>query len=237
MTIWVIEPHDPLIMRDGRPFNPTPGARAVSLPFPLPSTVIGALRTRAGSDANGNFDQTRVLDMLTQAMHGPFLVEIGQDDQLAWLMPAPADALITKDDSRCRPLVPFTICPDEQTDLQQLAMLVAPEDPTPAKVDPQAVRFWRWSHFSAWLMQPKAMPIPTDLGIGELLINKRVHVRVSAESQTADEGGLFITHGLEFTTEKQGYSLAVKRLGLALATDAAIQPGLGTLGGERRMIA
>src|SRR6266567_3898941 len=48
MEIWLIEPHDPLIVRDGRPFGPNPGARATSLSFPFPSTTTGGARTRAG---------------------------------------------------------------------------------------------------------------------------------------------------------------------------------------------
>jgi len=38
----LIEPRDPLIVRDGRPFTNSPGARAKSLPFPLPQTLAGA---------------------------------------------------------------------------------------------------------------------------------------------------------------------------------------------------
>ncbi|HZQ09120.1 MAG TPA: type III-B CRISPR module-associated Cmr3 family protein, partial [Anaerolineae bacterium] len=57
MSVWLIEPRDPLIFRDGRPFNPTPGARAISLPFPYPSTLAGAVRTRVGQNENGVFDK------------------------------------------------------------------------------------------------------------------------------------------------------------------------------------
>ena len=39
MTIWLVEPRDPLIVREGRPFGPDPGAWATSLPFPFPSTT------------------------------------------------------------------------------------------------------------------------------------------------------------------------------------------------------
>ena len=59
MGNWLIEPIDPLIVRDGRPFGPTPGARARTLPFPFPQTIAGAVRTRDGLDANGRFDRTQ----------------------------------------------------------------------------------------------------------------------------------------------------------------------------------
>jgi CRISPR-associated protein Cmr3 len=48
MTVWIMEPHDPLLVRDGRPFGSNPGARARSLLFPFPSTIAGGMRTRAG---------------------------------------------------------------------------------------------------------------------------------------------------------------------------------------------
>ena len=53
MTIWIIEPHDPLIVRDGRPFGPNPGVQATSLTFPFPSTTTGGVRTRAGLNSYG----------------------------------------------------------------------------------------------------------------------------------------------------------------------------------------
>ena len=60
MTTWIIEPHDPLIFRDGRPFGPNPGARAKTLSFPFPSTTTGGVRTRAGLDKDkGTFITTR----------------------------------------------------------------------------------------------------------------------------------------------------------------------------------
>ncbi len=37
MEIWLIEPHDPLIVRDGKPFGPNSGARASTL---MPSRML-----------------------------------------------------------------------------------------------------------------------------------------------------------------------------------------------------
>ena len=52
---WIIEPHDPLIVRDGRPFGPNPSAQAISLSFPFPSTTTGGVRSRAGLKGDGTF--------------------------------------------------------------------------------------------------------------------------------------------------------------------------------------
>ena len=43
----LIEPRDPVIFRDGKPF--ALGLSARSIGFPMPSTVIGAIRTRCGA--------------------------------------------------------------------------------------------------------------------------------------------------------------------------------------------
>ncbi len=101
MELWIIEPRDPLIARDGRPFGPNPGARATSLPFPLPGTVAGALRTRAWSDPDGRFDPARRDRRQPISFQGPWLVELDLDDGAGqgtrvadWYAPAPADALL-----------------------------------------------------------------------------------------------------------------------------------------------
>ncbi|HNG95593.1 MAG TPA: type III-B CRISPR module-associated Cmr3 family protein, partial [Acidobacteriota bacterium] len=115
MRIWVIEPRDPFIARDGKPFGAIPGARASSLPFPFPSTTTGGVRTRAGLNANGIFTASPE-DSRTIEVAGPFLVELNQTGEIAeWLVPAPADALLfetnRKDDrtARCKQLVPQVV--------------------------------------------------------------------------------------------------------------------------------
>jgi len=99
MSIWIIEPREPLIFRDGRPFNANPGANANSLPFPFPSTTTGAARTRAGSDEHGNFIRSPK-DVLQLRVRGPLLVHLAEKnsaaEELEWLAPAPADALLLK---------------------------------------------------------------------------------------------------------------------------------------------
>ena len=92
--LWIIEPRDPLIVRDGRPFSNTPGARATSLPFPMPATVAGAMRTRAGSNSDGIFDISRINEVKQIGLYGPLLAQVSGDDTLAWFAPAPADALM-----------------------------------------------------------------------------------------------------------------------------------------------
>ena len=96
MSIWTIIPRDPLIFRDGKPFKADAGARAKSLPFPFPSTLVGAVRTLAGTDVKtGIFDKSKIKDLLEKEIHGPLLIEFG-GEKPSFLFPAPADALLLK---------------------------------------------------------------------------------------------------------------------------------------------
>lgn len=144
LNVWVIEPHEPLIFRDGRPFNLKPGIIAQSLPFPFPSTTTGGVRTQAGLDEQGIFAYTSdtQLDALKKLkVRGPLLVQIAhhdeddeqkKEDALEWFVPAPADALLLKpgddapksdDDASSKTkallkrLVPIKKTMDELTDL------------------------------------------------------------------------------------------------------------------------
>src|SRR5438105_1620121 len=111
---WIIEPHDPLIVRDGRPFGPDPSARAVSLAFPFPSTTTGGVRTRSGLKTDGTFDVAQINRVKQIKVRGPLLVQLAQNDDKIeqWLVPAPADALLLeadplkKDFALCKRLVP-----------------------------------------------------------------------------------------------------------------------------------
>jgi CRISPR-associated protein Cmr3 len=133
MTIWLIEPRDPLIVRDGRPFDPNPGARAMSLPFPLPSTTTGGVRTRAGRNPNGMFDLSKeqIEQLKKLEVRGPLLVELTADgSDIAsgkWLLPTPLDALLfapkqqpdSRDNAILKQLVPLQLPEGAETDFNQ----------------------------------------------------------------------------------------------------------------------
>ena len=98
MSVWLIQPRDPLVFRDGKPFNATPGARAKSLPFPYPSVLAGGVRTRAGQDETGRFDSRQIDRLLQLNIRGPILVALDEaEDVKGWYFPAPADSLVLQD--------------------------------------------------------------------------------------------------------------------------------------------
>jgi CRISPR-associated protein Cmr3 len=144
MTIWLVEPRDPLIAREGRPFGPDPGASATSLPFPFPSTLAGSVRTRSAIDENGVFkhegaEQVSPEALQAQEKHlealkairirGPLLVQLADNindlapGENAWLVPMPNDVQLFAADSKdtilLRRLVPLTPPWGAQTDFAQ----------------------------------------------------------------------------------------------------------------------
>jgi len=246
MTVWILEPRDPIIFRDGRPFG-DPGARAASLSFPFPSTIAGGVRTRAGLDAQGNFQKGKISEVKQIAIKGPFLVELAETGSIQnWLMPAPMDLVILNNDSNnettvnIKKLVPIDMPEDSFTDLQTNLSLVGMTKADPSKTHKFAPRFWYWKKLEEWLnnAQDKLDVNLSALGHKGPSLDIRTHVSILNESQTAREGALFQTQGLEFTYQKQAdKKLAnLTRLALAVQTEANLREGVAMLGGERRIV-
>lgn len=257
MTAWIIEPREPIIVRDGRPFEPQPGVIANTLPFPFPSTTAGAARNRAGS-RDGVFIARGDLETLKKIqVRGPLLAEADDEEKWTLLVPAPADALLleVKDDEekvRRKPLVPLQPKADEFVDRptdakgQELA-LVGPRLYEAAKPAKDLPAFWRWEPFAQWLLRSKEeveqkegiVLARSDLGIRPLPQDERLHVSLETGQMVAREGALFGTRGLEFTSQAKKLS-QTRRLALWLDVDEdgkyPIHEGLWSLGGERRMV-
>lgn len=263
-TVWIIEPRDPLIARDGKPFSV--GTRASSLPFPFPSTTTGGVRTRAGLDGSGIFDPHRQVNgkdltkaVMDVAVRGSLLVELSESDDIAtWMMPAPADALILEDEygaKEIKQLIPLNVS-EELTNINQPPHaqdklvpvgLIAPDMRKPYEM----TRFWCWEKFSTWLLDPNALiksfHQPSELGHNGATSETRTHVAIDPQKLTALDGQLFQTKGMEFTfcepAKFGGKDIKnAVRLALAVCVDdnnlsANIKEGLAPLGGERRIVA
>lgn len=256
MELWIIEPHDPLIVRDGRPFGPTPGARARPLDFPFPSTIAGGLRTRAGQEPNGVFNKENIEAVKQISVRGPLLVELDEEDKPEFLVPAPRDALLLKNDKdedededekvfrhRLRPLQMDDALANMPDDLPPVG-LPQPDLRKPYK---DAPRFWYWKDtFVQWLTSPtdKVEEVnPTALGHDGPGKEWRIHVKIDPRSFTGEEGALFATGGLVFwqRPSNEAHKLSpVRRLALAAAVENLnglnIEEAFAPLGGERRMM-
>ncbi len=248
MEWWLIEPHDPLIVRDGRPFGPTPGARARPLDFPFPSTIAGGVRTRAGQEG-GTFDTSKIDKVKQIGIRGPLLAAL-EDDKPTLLVPAPRDALLIEDDKketvvrhRLRPLA----AENARTDIPDNLHPVGLVKPDLRKSYQKAPRFWRWEEFATWLTHPpdgEETVNPADLGISGPGKEWRVHVKMNPDTFTGEEGALFATGGLEFWHKPEGEERRlskVMRLGLATAVvenphNLQIAETFAPLGGERRLM-
>lgn len=254
---WIIEPHDALIARDGRPFDNTAGARAKSLDFPFPSTITGGARTRAGlGKINGDlsqFDTKLGNEVLNIEVKGALLAEI-DSDKINLLVHAPADCLLVKpendSDKNRFPIVPLNKeeREDSCSDLDEDLHLLGPTEKVKGKPQSEP-HFWHWMKFEEWLIKAdEADTVDSKtLGHNGLIKEQRTHVRILDEtngykSKANVDGGLFQTRGLEFTAinEKQQISSA-KQLALVIeierqSFEGQIENGVAPLGGERRIV-
>jgi CRISPR-associated protein Cmr3 len=254
MTVWIIEPRDPFIARDGRPFGLIPGARAASYDFPFPSTTTGGVRTRHGLGIGGNFDDEQqkprlIAEVRRIGVRGPLLVEIGKDpDDVRWLASAPADAALFEVETvngnidryraEIKVLEPRGLPDDADTNLPEGLMPICPTLSDQRKPCGNAPRYWTWQRFEQWLINPVCEQVDlTELGHNGPVSETRTHVKVQPGTWTAADGALFQTRGLEFTLGNKHASLSARRLAFGIATDATgITPGLAPLGGERRLV-
>lgn len=244
MSVWLIEPRDPVIFRDGKPFSATPGARATSLPFPHPSTLAGAVRTRAGQDGNGVFDKSRIDKLLQIKVRGPILAEIDRNGGVVeYLFPAPADCFVIEvedDENQGQRLWvrPVEAKGGEQTNLEDNLKPISVNPVRKDKAHPQSPHFWKWQALREWLIAPADDRIlVAKLGISGLTMESRLHVSISPETGTALEGALFQTSGLEFARVEHKKLSEAKHYALAVETDVNdLSEGIDFLGGERRMI-
>ncbi|GCF10227.1 type III-B CRISPR module-associated protein Cmr3 [Dictyobacter arantiisoli] len=229
MSIWIIEPHDPLLFRDGRPFGASPGAIARSLPFPFPSTIAGGLRSQMGLDDQGRFrftEKEELEHLKKVGVRGPILVQLPQkaQEKARWLVPAPLDALpfeIKKGEAEekqptrftIEQLVPLTPLAEVMTDLdtgeqtQQSLWLVGLPNHRSEKPSTNTPAYWYWERFLAWLENPKTDCWKTitapALGIKGPATEERVHVAMDHQTHTGRDGFLFATSSLEFTANEK----------------------------------
>ena len=236
----LIRPRGGMLVRDGRPFAATPGARAASLAWPLPSTIAGALRTRIGDDLGFDWRNGGPERALRLAVAGPLLAARGAHD-LAWTtyLPAPRDALLARAEPEAEPLVyplhPTRLADGAGCDLPHPALLPL-QVPVSAKPD-RGSAYWPLDALVAWLADP-GTPVPQPLGcLGAMPRETRVHVAIDRERETAREGALFATERLVFA---DGHGIAGLDQARAMLCRVAGEAGWApptisylTVGGER----
>jgi CRISPR-associated protein Cmr3 len=242
-SLWVIEPHDSLVIRDGRPFSPINGvAQAFSLPFVPPSVTAGAVRQRIGSNASGMFvaDKVAQEQLKAHAVVGPFLIE-KISNSIRVYFPRPADALLLQDSNDWHYLFPNAYH-DVVTNMPQTGLLplYPGESVTPTlrrNKARQSGAFWSHDTMLNWLCQ-RPVPFSSAMQIDPMPRDTRIHVKMDGNRHTAERGGLFATQGLTWQT---GSMVKNRQYALALLVpsqhDAQLQRyAVSSLGGEQRLV-
>ncbi len=208
MTWYSIVPRDGLILRDGRPN--VDRSESQSLPFPYPSTVVGAVRTALGTQFGKPFNPEAADTVLQAAIRGPLLSSL---DQPRLFVPAPRDMLLieAKGDVRCYALRPLAEG-EQATDLdectatkQPLQLVGLPSGQLDGGKPPKSIpHFWPWEALLNWLRSPIReregwnVTEHLDGALTSLPHESRVHVALQADTLTAVEGDLFETRALRF---------------------------------------
>lgn len=250
MNVWLIEPLDPLIARDGRP---NVVGRFITTSFPFPSMVAGAVRTRMGSEEGAFTLPGHALGELKEKVivRGPLLAELCPEEGTIhqWLAPAPRDAVIFNPEGgppALRRLTPKELDPGQAMDslgdkgLLPLRFQGAGINGKPPRDIPT---FWTWSELESWLLTPEDRTVDlSSLGVCNLPVEARAHLALQTGERVGIDGMLFQTAGLRFLHEGAN-PLAPRRFALSLWCQGATVAGrvlelrdqLAPLGGERRL--
>ena len=250
MKLWKINPRDPLIFRDGRPFHADASVKASTMAFPYPSTIAGAVRTICGTDSETGLFNTNDIDkVLKIGITGPLLVEEQfNENRIQFLLPSPADCLVLNTFQNknkgervwLRPIkLPKGSCSNSTQEL-----LIGSDVIIKDKPHSNAPKFWYWEKYLKWLENPEKENDSIefkDLGLDGLVTETRTHVAIDASTSANVDGALFQTSGLEFThtrKSKNGNNRLsnARQLSMVVGCDEEIDQKVGFLGGERRVV-
>lgn len=265
MNIWLIEPRDPLIVRDGKPIGGD--ASIETLPFPFPSTVAGAARTRMASP-NGEFlfpgNQKALDELLAVPIAGPILAEVdgATGTPIQYCFPAPRDAVVVpaeRDEAgfvqtvalqRLRPADDVAGVEMDSLGMRALRPIRVVGLENTGKPFEKAPAYWNQQQFLGWLTnwQIEAPYVaPDELGVEGLPTETRVHVVIRPGERVGVDGGLFQTKGLRFAQERRvrdraklgqtrHFALAIRtQPGKVAGHQVALRDELAPIGGERRL--
>lgn len=239
----IIAPRDPIIARDGRPFAALPGAQARSLPWPLPATIAGMVRTTIGQAATPPFDWNQGGPARAKriAVQGPLmLVRWPESDGWQVYIAAPRDALIVRADRGDAVMCarrPDTAVPPGAG--YNLAPGLVPLTVDEAGKPEGGYNYWPLEAAARWLAaaDPQPQPAPPHC-LGDLPHETRVHVVVDERTGTARSGTLFSTQALAFCDAPRATAPA-RALLCRVSTDEDWRldaERFTTLGGERRLV-
>lgn len=231
-------PRDGLFCKDGRNWHTSASGRGHALDWPWPSTLLGSMRTawgRATETKENRLFVKRDWETTKTSIHLGRTLALHRSGQnplrrMDRMWPVPADALWLEGESDVVRLLPEA--PRLQTlgttDSKGIEGLWVPHVTNPAKpLSPP--RWWREMELEAWLAGKSVKVVPRD----KALAPKRrldVHVKIQAETQTADEGILF-SHDVLETLDREGEWA----IGVEVELPSAAATKMATLGADNRL--
>ncbi|MDA8137830.1 MAG: hypothetical protein M0036_04180 [Desulfobacteraceae bacterium] len=240
MHTYLLTPLAPLVLRTGKPFGETGGSE--SFPFPLPSTVAGAMRTTCADQQALNFLSDKE-QIITQTCHGALPAQVAANGLIKPLFPRPADARYVRpeNDLILQRLSPIEPGAEEGSDLPDGLWPVFLETADKSKPSPGPI-WWAEQAIQKWLQGD--VPEPGSLGPEPPPIDMRTHVALDPATLAADTGRLFQSAGPDFEAlrKKPGDQINEngwhpERSALMARFSQPLVPTLLRLGGEVRMSA
>lgn len=240
---WTLElrPRDPILVRDARPFSADPGARAVTLDWPPPATIAGALRTYVGNALDVDWNHGGADVVRDFEVQGPFLLRRDEEGGTRVFFPAPRDAVPYLDDAnraallRLRPVARGALPAGAGSNLWPGLQPVRVE----REVKPSSgAAFWSEADMAAWLGNAHFTDVPLDT-CDRLPTDVRVHVAIEPETMTQVEGALFSTEALAFDPRGTATSDAPAEAMLCRLSSPqawSLAPAFLRIGGEGRQV-
>jgi CRISPR-associated protein Cmr3 len=234
MNQIVIAPLDPVVARDGRPFNA--GMRMKGLGWPYPSVLAGSLRTLLGKLQGGGFPEKTVQELKDIEIAGPLPLKDGQ-----LYFPAAADLVF--DAGHCewyaaRPGRLTGAAPTCSLPAGLRPALLAADIPDDFKSSAPPA-FWSTERMTEWLVDPRQFPKigpPKKPGPGFSSAperEERTQTRIDPERGAAKDEMLFQTVALGF---RNGMTMAARAsAGNAFAGYLERLDSIHPMGGERRL--
>jgi CRISPR-associated protein Cmr3 len=244
----LIHPRDPMMFRDGKPFDAGLGARSIG--WPMPSTVAGHIRTRLWGDRAFPGAEEKLLNDISQV--GPFFASQNEKNNWELSLPAPADAAIYGGPRVLEivPLRPVDRAEFGGADCDLPDGLLPLRGALPKKESDTGPAFWTLEQTLLWLTKTDTaswVKAVEKVGHAALPEQARLHVRIGADRRNAVKGMLFRTVSREFDFDTE-FRRKERRKGDRLVRACAIysrveaqgdgwteSDGAGPMGGEQRL--
>jgi len=251
-SYMTIIPHDPVIVRDARPFGE--GARMKSLPWPYPSVLAGSVRTMLGKQMEEGFSPNIVQALKEISISGPFpSIRITENERTRakLFLPAPRDILKEEKNDGTIQYHAIRPCLMEELDgctlpcsgfIPAMISKSAGTEFKPAEIPP----FWSIETMTEWLTDPSgnSFSLPESLDTKDPRTlefpekDSRIHVGIDPKLGSSQDGMLFETVGLDYVRKGDAPDIEIAakiKSNGKIITNTTPKECFHPFGGERRL--